>query len=862
MTTSSLETHTPIMRQYLAIKAEYPDILLLFRMGDFYELFYEDAKKAADLLGITLTVRGKSAGAPIPMAGVPVHSLDQYLAKLVAAKMTVAICEQVGDTTHKGPVERKVVRVITPGTLIEESLLHERQENLIVALLLDEHRVGFATLEISSGQFEGFELDSHARIHDELVRIHAAEILLGQHQESTLGIKGVSTVPDWYFDPARVETTLQDQLGTHDLRAFECEEFPLATRACGALVQYIRDLHGNRAPHIANIRFHRFDNTLIVDPVTRVNLEIEPGPGSTFSLLTLLDRCATPMGARYLRRWIRNPIRDHTMLNHRHDAIEWLMDGKEYTELAPLLREVGDMERILARVAMKTARPRDLVRLRTGLSVLPDITQRLSNFFAPTLDHLRTALVPRPEIQWILESAVQEDPPSTIRDGGVLRDEYDEELKEYRHLQRNAGKFLLQFEAREKANFGIPNLKVRFNKVHGYYIELPRSQSDHVPDHYVRRQTVKNSERYITEELKTFEDRILSARSKALAREKWLYEQLLEILEQSIGTLMSCAAALAELDCLQNLAERADQLDWNRPHYSERSVLEITSGRHPIVESISGTDFIPNHTRLDDNIRMQLITGPNMGGKSTYMRQVAIIALLAHCGSFVPAKAVTLGPMDRIFSRIGASDDLASGRSTFMVEMTEMAQILRNATQYSLVLVDEIGRGTSTFDGLSLAWVCASDLARRIHAFTLFSTHYFELTSLTEQINSIANVHLDAMEHQGRIVFLYSVKSGPASQSYGLHVARLAGVPETLIAEARVKLTELEQQYSALQNADTGNVPFQHNLFASTLPEEQALVSRLRAVDPNHVSPREALEILYECSQLLNHPADPNRANP
>ena len=843
-----------MMRQYLSIKAEFPGMLLFYRMGDFYELFYEDAQKAAGILDITLTSRGKSAGEPIPMAGVPFHSVDQYLRKLVAANMPVAICEQIGDpATSKGPVERKVVRVVTPGTLTEENLLPGRQQNLVAALLVQEDRVGIAALEVSSGNFEGLELDSVSGIGDELLRIGAAEVLLGQHQESTLGIGGASTVPDWYFDPSRAGTVLADQFGTHDLSAFECRRYPLATRAAGALVQYIRDLHGNRAPHISGIRFLPQDNALMVDSVTRANLEIEVGQDGTarHALITLMDQCATPMGARLLRRWVRNPIRDRMTLDRRHDAIHWLLDDRRYADLVPLLREAGDMERILARVAMKTARPRDLVRLRAGLSALPEISQRLSDMPAVLLDDTRSALQPMPEILDLLERAVKDDPPSVIRDGGVLRDDFDEELREYRHLQHDARDFLLQLEEKEKRDTGVANLRVRYNRVHGYYIELPRSQSDEVPDHYIRRQTVKNAERFVTGELKEFEDRILTARGKALAREKWLYETLQEDLGASIGELMACAAAFAELDCLQNLAERANTLDWHRPCYSDNPVLEITSGRHPIVESMPGTSFIPNSTRLDDDVRMQLITGPNMGGKSTYMRQVAIIALLAHCGSFVPAQAATFGPLDRIFSRIGASDDLAGGRSTFMVEMTEMAQILRNATGQSLVLVDEIGRGTSTFDGLSLAWACAGDLARRIRAFTLFSTHYFELTSLAEQLKGVSNVHLDAVEHGHRIVFLYSVKDGPASQSYGLEVARLAGMPEHLITEARGKLMELENHYHEDTGMAADRLHFQSSLFAASRPEQEAVAARLMSLDPEAVSPREALDILYECTRIL-----------
>ena len=844
-----------MMRQYLAIKAEYPDMLVFYRMGDFYELFYEDAEKASRVLDITLTARGKSAGAPIPMAGVPFHSVDQYLAKLVRANMPVAICEQIGDpATSKGPVERKVMRVVTPGTLTEENLLKDRHQNLVAAVIRQEQRVGIAVLEISSGRFEGYELESADSLDEELNRLGAAELLQGEHQEDLPGGHVSSSVPDWYFEPARAETILSEQFNTHDLTAFECGDFPLATRAGGALVQYIRDLHGGAAPHISGIRFLRQDGALKIDPVTRRNLEIEVAQdGSTDNaLITLVDQCSTPMGARLLRRWINGPTRDRDPLIKRHDAINWILDQRRFEDIAQYLCQCGDMERILARIAMKTARPRDLVRLRSGLAVLPDLHGALEQTSSSLLDGLRPALSPQSAIYTLLQRAVKEDPPSVIRDGGVLCDEYDEELGEYRRLQRDAGEFLLELENREKLETGLSNLRVRFNKVHGYYIELPRSQADAVPQHYIRRQTVKNAERYITEELKEFESRILSAKSKSLAREKWLYEQLLDTLIESIGPLMTCATALAELDCLQNLSERATSLNWHRPEYSDNALLEIRDGRHPVVERMPEINFIPNSTRLNGNLRMQLITGPNMGGKSTYMRQVAIITLLAHSGSFVPASAARFGPMDRIFTRIGASDDLAGGRSTFMVEMTEMAQILRNATEQSLVLVDEIGRGTSTFDGLSLAWACAGDLARRICAFTLFSTHYFELTTLAEQLKGVTNVHLDAVEHGNRIVFLYSVKDGPASQSYGLQVARLAGVPESLITDARDKLAELENHYSRDGEVRIDDNGFQSTLFAGSPPEEQAAVARLRQVDPEETSPREALDLLYEMTRILN----------
>jgi DNA mismatch repair protein MutS len=788
------------------------------------------------------------------MAGVPFHSADQYLAKLVRANMPVAICEQIGDPgASKGPVERKVVRVITPGTLTEENLLSDRQQNITAAVIRTDDQIGIATLEISSGRFEGFEISEPDRLQAELERLGVAEVLVGENQQHALGIESVSGIPDWYFESTRAEQILCALFATHDLTAFDCHSFPLATRAAGALIQYIRDLHGADTPHVRGIRFQRDDQILVVDQVTRVNLELEHSQSGNdqHSLINLIDGCASPMGARMLRRWIGSPSRDHPMLSIRHDAIDWLIYEKRFSDFVPALRQVGDMERILARIAMKTARPRDLVRLRTGLGVLQTLFDLLEPTSSEMLSKLRSQLMPRPEIEDLLFRAVKDEPAAVIREGGVLKDDYDEELSELRHLQRDSSEYLLELEQREKELTGIANLRVRYNRVHGYYIELPRSQSEDVPQHYIRRQTIKNAERFVTEELKQFEDRILSAKGKALAREKWLYDQLLETLGQDVFTLMQCAHSLAELDTLQNLAERAVTLSWNRPEFSEQSILEIKNGRHPVVEKNLDSPFIANSTRLNGSTRMQLITGPNMGGKSTYMRQVALIALLAHTGSYVAAESVTTGPIDRIYSRIGAADDVAGGRSTFMVEMTEMANILRNATDLSLVLVDEIGRGTSTFDGLSLAWACAGDLARRVGAFTLFSTHYFELTSLADQLKNAVNVHLDAVEHGHKIVFLYSVKSGPASQSYGLQVARLAGVPDAVIEESRHKLACLEEQYAELTESDSGEVKSQSSLFPESRPEEQAVIARIKGQSPNDTTPRQALDLIFDLHKML-----------
>ncbi len=861
MTSSGpFSAHTPMMRQYLKIKADYPDILLFYRMGDFYELFYDDAEKAARLLDITLTARGKSDGSPIPMAGVPWHSADQYLARLLKQQVSVAICEQIGDpATSKGPVERKVVRVITPGTLTEETLLADREENITAALFENNGRTGIATLEISSGRFKGYEIESREQLDSELMRFNAAEILVGENQVNLFNLGNETTIPDWYFDTARATHILCDLFSTRTLEPFDCHRHPLATRSAGALIHYIRDLREQTIPHIREIEFESPDSAIVIDAVTRANLEIEKSQSgqNALSLVGLFDRCATPMGGRMLRRWFNGPTRNVDELRKRHDGVEWLLDNQRYTELKPLLKQVGDIERILARVAMKSARPRDLVRLKIALGVLPALNKLIDDTPSALIDSLKKRLRPRPKIWKLLDSAVKEDCPAMIRDGGVLRDDYDPELGQLRHLQRDSGDFLIDLEGREKQRTGIGNLRVRYNRVHGYYIEIPRSQSEQAPKEYIRRQTIKNAERYITTELKEFEDKILSAKSKALAREKWLYDQLLETLIPEAPELLQCANNLATMDCLGNFAECAAVLQLTRPELVDYTSLSIREGRHPVIEQVLENRFITNSIDLDEQSRMQIITGPNMGGKSTYMRQVAIITLLAHTGCFVPAGSARIGPIDRIYTRIGSADDLAGGRSTFMVEMTEMAHILRNATRNSLVLVDEIGRGTSTYDGLSLAWACARYLANRVRSFTLFSTHYFELTALADHLPGVDNFHLDAVEHGQDIVFLYSVKEGPASQSYGLQVARLAGIPDEVIEESRTRMQALEERYVGGAESEDVDTDRQTSLFSGNRfneeqgAEEQAVIARLREFPTDETSPLEALNMLYELHRLL-----------
>jgi len=837
-----------MMQQYLRIKADYPDTLVFYRMGDFYELFYSDAEKAAQLLDITLTHRGSSAGAPIPMAGVPFHSADSYLARLVKQGYPVAICEQIGDPkTSKGPVERKVQRVITPGTLTDESLMEDRAESLLAACYSKGNAAAIAWLEVASGRFEATQLASVDQLCDELARLNPAEILIAESSAELPGLEskhGIQTVSDWQFDYDRAEQALTQAFSTRDLTSFDAGDCPLAIQTAGCLLYYANDMYGKQMSHLQDLVLHRDGALLQIDAATREHLEItESGSGDKrFSLLTLLDQCKTPMGGRLLNRWLNNPIRDQGELRQRHACVDYFIE-RDQQSTRDVLAEIGDIERIATRIALETARPGDLARLRGALAVLDRLIRTLVEAPAPRLEQLRVQLGPFPELLDLLASAIMDEPAAHLRDGNVIRDGFSQELDLLRQLKTDSGAWLLELESRERERTGIKQLKVQYNRVHGYYIELPRRVSDDIPRGYVRRQTLKNAERYITDELKEFEDKILGAREKAVALEKMLYADLLVQLAPYVKTLHACARAIAEIDVASNFALQAQRLDFCKPELVEDCVLVINQGRHPVVEHFQQSGFIANDTHLSDDHRMQLITGPNMGGKSTYMRQNAIITLLAHCGSYVPAKAARIGNIDRIFTRIGASDDLAGGRSTFMVEMTEMALILRNATRQSLVLVDEIGRGTSTFDGLALAWACARELANK-GSFTLFSTHYFELTSLPDQLPGCENVHLEAIEHEHSIVFLYAVKPGPASQSYGLQVARLAGIPVDVIKRAKQKLAELE----ALQNQQLIQAGNQLPLFQAEHQSdpESRLESLIRQLNPDEFSPRQALDKLYE----------------
>ena len=850
-----MSKHTPMMQQFLAIKAGHRDKLLFYRMGDFYELFFEDAEKAARLLNITLTKRGKTDGQPIPMCGVPYHAAENYLAKLVKLGESVAICEQIGDpATSKGPVERQVVRIVTPGTVTDDSLMQERLDNLLCGIFpaTDNKIFGLASINLSSGEFVLQQLDNEEALLSELERLKPAETLLPDTDEKTFTpLPGMSVTkrPVWHFDADTAEQLLVKQFATKDLAGFGCKDMPEAIRAAGCILAYVQDTQRSALPHIQQLKVERHENYIIIDAATRRNLEIDTNSkgDSGNTLLGLLDQCSTSMGSRLLRRWLNQPVRDLNIIQFRHDTIESLLAEDLYDALQAELNAIGDMERILARVALKTARPRDLATLRDSLLTLPAIQQLLSSA-DNRLQSLGKDLSLHDQQASLLQAAIIEQPPVVIRDGGVIAEGYDAELDELRNLSTHADQFLIDLEQRERKRTGIETLKVRYNRVHGYYIEISRTHSDNAPSDYIRRQTLKAAERFITPELKEFEDKVLSARERALSREKGLYDELLEKLLPDLIALQQTSEKIAELDVFCNLAERAEFLNLSRPAFSNEPGLSISQGRHPVVEQVNEEAFVPNPVEINDSNRMLIITGPNMGGKSTYMRQTALIVLLGYAGCFIPADKATLGPVDRIFSRIGASDDLAGGRSTFMVEMQETATILNNATSQSLVLMDEIGRGTSTFDGLSLAWACAIELARKIQAYTLFATHYFELTTLAESYPNISNVHLDALEHGDEIIFMHAVKNGPASQSYGLQVASLAGVPKHVIKQARQRLLELEES----AKADADNRVNQLSLFEPCEEQEPTEIEKLlEETDLNNLTPRQALDLLFDMKEKL-----------
>jgi len=861
--------HTPLMRQYFAAKAEYPDTLVFFRMGDFYELFYDDARKAARLLDITLTQRGASAGAPIPMAGVPYHAVEGYLARLVKLGESVAICEQLGDpAASKGLVERKVVRVVTPGTVTDAALLEERRDNLLLAIAAGKSNYGLAWIDLSAGRFLLGEAADAEALAAELARLTPAETLVGEDvawPAFVAGLPGLRRRAPWHFDAGTAQRELARFFGTRDLSGFGCDAMPLAVAAAGALLGYVQETQKAALPHLAGLAVESADETLAMDAATRRNLELDTHASGNreHTLLGVLDRTITPMGARLLRRWLHRPLRDRVVLRRRQQAVDSLVDARRHEDLREVLRGIGDLERILARVALRSARPRDLSTLRDGLALAPTLARAIvdvrgtfeaagASRLSPLLGDLVDRLGEHADTAAYLAAAIVDVPPVLARDGGVVRAGFDAELDELRALATNADQFLVDLEEREKAASGIPTLKVGYNRVHGYYIEISKGQADKAPVHYTRRQTIKGAERYVTEELKAFEDKVLSARERSLMRERALYDGILDTLLQRLAPLQAAAAAIAELDVLANLAERAHGLRWNRPTLAEAGGIHVVRGRHPVVEQVRSDPFEPNDLDLHDGRRMLVVTGPNMGGKSTYMRQAALIVLLAHIGSHVPADSATIGPVDRIFTRIGAGDDLARGQSTFMVEMSETANILHNATASSLVLMDEIGRGTSTYDGLALARACALHLATANRAYALFATHYFELTALAGEVDGIANVHLDAVEFHDKergeqLVFMHAVKEGPANRSFGLQVAALAGLPKAVIADARATLRTLESGAHAAA-APVAQAQPQLGLFAPPLPSpaEEAL----RALDPDALSPREALDALYRLKKL------------
>jgi DNA mismatch repair protein MutS len=855
--------HTPFMRQYHAAKAQHPDILLFFRMGDFYELFHDDARRAARLLDITLTQRGASAGQPIAMAGVPVHAVEGYLARLVALGESVAICEQVGDpATSKGLVEREVVRVVTPGTVTDEALLEERRDTLLLSVARAARggrmRYGLAWADLSAGRFLVEEVDGDELLASELARLDPAEVLVADEDgwpASLQTVRGLRRRAPWYFEHEACRRQLLKffELGTLD--GFGIEDAPLAIAAAGALLGYVQETQKSRLPHLGAIVRESADEAIALSAATRRHLELDARTDgrSGHTLLSVLDSTVSPMGGRLLRRWLQRPLRDQQRLGERHHAVQALLDARADEKLRESFRAIGDLERILARVALRSARPRDLSTLRDGLAALPALRAQLAPLDSPRLGALAQELGEHGDSAALLAAAIVPLPPVLARDGGVIAPGHDAELDELRLLSTNADQFLVELERRERELTGIGNLKVGYNRVHGYYIELSKGQSEKAPARYTRRQTLTGAERYITEELKLFEDKVLSARERALARERGLYEALLETLAGRLEALKRCASALSELDVLAGFAERARALDWTRPELQAHSGIHIERGRHPVVEAVRDEPFEPNDLMLDPARRMLVITGPNMGGKSTYMRQAALIVLLAHIGSFVPAARACLGPVDRILTRIGAGDDLARGQSTFMVEMAETSYILHHASEHSLVLMDEIGRGTSTYDGLALAEACARHLAGTNRAYTLFATHYFELTALAEPGNGIANVHLDAIEHGDRLVFMHAVKEGPADRSFGLQVAALAGLPRSVVAQAKRTLAELESRAALHGETITPaalDAPLQASLFA---PPSHALAAALEELDPDQLTPRQAHEALYRLRQLLRN---------
>ena len=864
---TDFSTLTPMMQQYMSVKAQHPHSLMFYRMGDFYELFFDDAHKAAQLLGITLTHRGKANGNPIPMAGVPYHAAEGYLARLVKKGETVVICEQIGEVTGKGPVERGVVRIITPGTLTDDALLNAHQSSNLVSIAIHQNQIGIALLDLSAGIFKVQQQEFQAeQLPLELARLMPSELVLNEDIQDQALLEQIKSLiecpitkrPNVDFNLNNAQKTLCDQLGVSTLSGFGIDELPLAKVAAAALIHYAKETQKTALPHIRSIKLEQSSDFIALDPVTRRNLEIiDPLFEHGTSLFNLVNDCQTAMGGRLLARTLMQPLRDTALLDQRLDAIEILLNGYHEAPIRLILKEISDIERVLSRIALGSARPRDLVQLRQACAQIPF----LRNAIQPIVSQNQSTLIQQLNdelgdfngLHLRLMNAIVENPPVLLRDGNVIAEGFDSELDELRQIRDHAGQFLIDLEIRERENTGINTLKIGYNRVSGYYIELTRAQAEQAPDSYIRRQTLKNAERYITPELKSFEDKVLSSESRALAREKALFEMLLDELRQDIGNLQMMSAAIAQIDLLSNFAHQARLYSWNRPEFSPEIGVQIQAGRHPVVESLIKTPYTPNDTQLNFNHRMSIITGPNMGGKSTFMRQTALISLLAYCGSYVPAKAAKLGPIDRIFTRIGSADDLSSGKSTFMVEMTETSQILHHATNQSLVLMDEVGRGTSTYDGLSLAWACVLDLTKRIQCLCLFATHYFELTELSKE-PCIDNYHVTAKEINGQLILLHKVQHGPASQSHGLQVAKLAGIPESVIKDAqhRLRILEKQQQPQVVQNDLFSNLQ-EPEVIEKVIEVEKSssALDALKNLDLDDLTPRQALEQLYQLKQLL-----------
>jgi DNA mismatch repair protein MutS len=851
---------SPMMAQYLQIKSNYSQQLLFYRMGDFYELFYDDAKQAAELLDITLTQRGKSQDEPIPMAGVPYHSAENYIAKLIKKGYSVAIAEQFGDPlTTKGPLERKVVRVLTPGTVSDETLLEQTADNLLLAISFKGSNYGISWLDITSGRFNILEVDNEQQLVSEFSRLAPVETLISENLElpdEILEKTSIKRLPGWYFDYHNSLEQLTTQFKTTNLDCFGCSQYVLGIEAAGCLLAYTLETQKTSLPHINKITYENRNETVLIDAATRKNLEITVNlqGGNNHTLLSVIDKTATAMGSRLLQRWLHRPLQNLTKLQHRQQAIKALQHNWHFENIQPILKQIGDIERIIARIALKSARPRDLAKLRDSVANIPQLKQCLHQVDYQTLNNITANIADHTEIFNLLTAAIIDNPPVVIRDGGVIANGFDKELDELRNISDNASDYLIQLEQQEAKNTKLSTLKVGYSRVHGYFIELSRREAEQAPEHYIRRQTLKNTERFITPELKLFEDKSLSAKSRALSREKELYEHLLKELQQYVQQLQKTAETIATIDVLTNLAERAITLNWCCPELTTDAVISIKKSRHPVVEQVIDTQFITNDATLNTSRRMLLITGPNMGGKSTYMRQLALIVLLAQIGSCVPAESAKIACTDQIFTRIGSSDDLAGGRSTFMVEMIEAANILHNATSRSLVLMDEIGRGTSTFDGMSLAWACAYHLVNSINCFTLFATHYFELTQLSAQLPQVANIHLDATEHKNKLVFLHAVQEGAANKSYGIKVAELAGVPSEVIQLANNMLIQLEAKTTTKKTQVVMTQP--KNNVANLKNDPHPLVTTLSKLNLDNLTPMQSLELL---SQLKSKYATSNK---